>query len=126
VKAVAATAAPAFTPGPWLMRVDGTCSGRWLEIYVEDEAYYEGVGLILAQSSTVESKPDGKKWVRTRDASVIKANFRLFMAAPEMYAALRKMIADEGFDDLRQSIGETPSWLTMARAALLKAEGGAR
>ena len=51
------------------------------------------------------------------------ANAHLIAAAPEMYETLQKMVADEAFEDLCQGIGEIPSWLTMARAAIAKAEG---
>jgi hypothetical protein len=51
-----------------------------------------------------------------------KANARLIAAAPEILEVLKEMVADDAFAELCQGIGEEPSWLKLARAAIAKAQ----
>jgi len=113
---------PKFTPGPWEWRVvsDGW-DGQTSALYGRDRMVligwgYDACGIYFGQEAkSVESEPD------LPDA-------RLIAAAPDLYAALRGLLACCTSSD--GAVGPEPhcrrEWLQFmldARAAIAKAEG---
>lgn len=61
--------------------------------------------------------------VGNRDNPRSLANANLIAAAPDLLQACRAMVSDDAFADLCAGIGEKPEWLSLAKAAIAKAEG---
>jgi hypothetical protein len=80
----------AITNAPWRVRLNGTGSGRWLEVVGEDNYYQGGGAHVLLEAHTValNNRGTSEAWEPTEDAEEIKANVFLAAAAPEMYKAL--------------------------------------
>ncbi len=106
------------TPGPWLIRVDGTSTGRGPEIYVEGPHYDDGSKFVIAECGCSEHTDGGKRWKRTQDADQIEANAQVLTAAPELLEAakLAVRILEACYP------GPHKDW-TPIRAAIAKAEG---
>lgn len=113
---------PKFTTGPLKIREEGTNSGKWLEVYLKGEYYSDGSEFVVAQLGTVKSKPHGKNWVRTDEASTIDANAHLFAAAPDLYKALEACVErlqtaekDSGWGDGQETVLAAQKVLAAAR-----------
>lgn len=105
-----------FTPGPWLIGVEGTSTGRGPEVYVAGEYYDDGSEFVVAECGVTEARLSGKgRWKRKEDADTRDANAHLIAAAPDLYASLSEMVAIWGYPN-------TEKW-HRAKAALAKAEG---
>ena len=122
--------APAWTPGPWLIRVEGTTTGRGPEVYSAEPHYDDGSNFVIADCGCSEATGGGKRWKRTSDADMIEANARLIAAAPELAQAV--LLACLMFERKNHSNAEA-DWLgddeheawTALRKALAKARGEA-
>jgi hypothetical protein len=83
------------TDGPWKIRPNGTMSGRWLTIYVDDESWDGGIRELL-QSDTIEVNvardDDEERWQPTEHAEEIKAAVLLAAAAPSLLAACEAVL----------------------------------
>ncbi len=79
-----------YTKGQWKTRIDGTSSGRWIEVYVEGEYYDDGSEFVVAETGTVESRIASRgRFIRTDEAPTIEANAKLIACTPEMAEMLR-------------------------------------
>lgn len=80
------------TPGPWLIRKDGTNSGRCSEVYVEGAYYDDGSEFVVADCGTVEVGRNDH-WTRTNEAPERDANARLIATSPELLGWARTEFA---------------------------------
>lgn len=80
------------TPGPWLIRVDGTNTARGPEVFAAGSHYDDGSQFVVADCGATETSRSEHHWRRTEDADMIDANARLIAAAPEMLEALEECI----------------------------------
>lgn len=114
------------TAGPWLVKVDGTSTGRWPVIYTAGPYYDDGSSREVCDLETVEISDgpcQGGEWVRRDNADEIEANARLIAAAPELLEALQSVLKHCPADP-----DTTPSFLGAwhkAEAAIAKATGAA-
>jgi hypothetical protein len=74
-----------ITPGKWLIRIEGTSTGRGPEVYTANPHYDDGSEFVVAQCGTSEVRPGGEgEWQDDPDADVVRSNARLISAAPEL------------------------------------------
>lgn len=114
-----------FTPGPWLIRMEGTMTGRGPEIYVDGPYYDDGSEFVVADCGSSECRETGAgRWKRTADGAVKNANSHLIAASPEMYEVLATALLWEMDYRLRNNLGKQgPDWVERGLAALKKARG---
>lgn len=75
-----------FTPGPWIIRTEGSSYGRWPVIHTPGPYYEDGGEFEVAELGCTAQAAGGGKWESTSDSEVITANALLIAAAPELYA----------------------------------------
>jgi hypothetical protein len=117
---------PRFTPGPWVAM--GPMPDRSLiGHYSVKPIFDEGLWYILPENNVerlpiaiVDCADDHYEPLRTITAP---SDAHLIAAAPEMYGAIKAMIADDAFAELCAGIGEEPEWLKLGKLAIAKAEG---
>lgn len=112
--------APLHTPGPWVADLTGpfTLGGDSVSV----EALTPD-GLVSREICTclldTDVHPGGAEWLE--DA----ANVRLITAAPDLYAAVRKLLAISVPANLHQYDPAEVEVIDFATAALAKVDGGA-
>lgn len=100
------------TPGPWHsghLGEDGKCQCRT----VVSEVYLGGIATVHIHNG-IDSIAEGGNDAPPRDEAI--ANMHLIAAAPELYAALERMLGPAGY------AGDN-SIIQQAKAALAKARG---
>ncbi len=109
------------TPGPWTVTVDPDACGRYdiREHRIAEEAIESAADRCLEDDPLGLGAENADKLFESQSA-LREANKALIAAAPDLLAALEKVIAwlDAGCDPSRVS-------LENARAAIAKAKGGA-
>lgn len=110
------------TPGPWIILIEGTCSGAWPFIVPEGTHVDDCGEEAIAELPTTHVERDTKGFPGTysekperfeecEDHDRIMANARLIAAAPELYKALRRL----------EHFGHTQATWEFAKAAMAKA-----
>ena len=112
------------TQGEWKSEIEGTNTGQWLVIYVDDPNV-DGEKRELFSSETVRTAVGKRNTLKPtfRDcinADEIRANVALAKAAPDMLAAHREIVSlAEGWDEDGATGPKPPlSWESIARMAM--------
>lgn len=129
--------APKFTPGPWRIIIDGTCSGAWPHIVGPDfnaKEVYAGEAIAELSTTHIEKVRSGKRWKGypgtiqekpgrfepTNDHDEIMANAHLIAAAPKLYGALEEL-ANAADESLSCDHNELCPFAQRLRDAVIKA-----
>lgn len=122
-----------WTPGPWRIVIDGTCSGAWPHIVAPDfggDECYAGDAIAELGTCFVERRTSGmpgsysekpKRFRKTRDHDQVMANARLITAAPELLAFADRVFRT--FHDAKHA-GSVESSLRDDAKALIAAATG--
>lgn len=84
-----------YTQGEWKLEHVNTGSGKWIRIFVDDENYEDGKELFESGTVQINTARNTlkRRWKDTKEASEIRANAALVIAAPKMLRALKAVQA---------------------------------